>query len=148
MKSIDIASITESIFKADEVKLKTSGTKLINDPVKGITKIDAPDISKYKVQDEFTQKILEQSFGIKPEVKPVIKEDKIPDIKEVDPEVFVVRLVQLIKEAKQLIKEMTDCGAIGMNMSGPGKSLKKPVSKKKKDRKKKLLLKFKHKFGR
>lgn len=147
MKTSDLAAITESIFKADEQKIKTSGAKLINDPVKGITKVDAPDVSKYKVNSDFTQKILEQSFGIKTESKPEIKEEKkekLPDISEVDPQVFVVRLVELIKEAKQLIKEMTDCGAIGVNMAGANK----PVKKKKRDRKKKLLLKFKHKFGR
>ncbi len=127
-----LADIAESILLQDEKDNKVTGKKLVKDQSGAIIEVTAPDVSKVNADLAYRDKILEHSFGIKAvkepvktSVKQVIKEEV-----ESNPAQYVVRLLTLIKEAKQLVDEMTSCGMIGVNMAGPGiKKKDKKLSK-------------------
>lgn len=138
ISEFDIASIAEGILLTDEKVNKKTGKTLTKDSMGGIVEVTAPDVSKIEADLKYRDKVLEQAFGIavkprsegptKEVVKHIIKEEtkKV----ETNPQEYVVRLLSLIKEAKQLVDEMTACGMIGVNMAGPGiKKKEKKLSK-------------------
>lgn len=133
---VDIASFAEQLIEQESKELKTKGIKLVNDPVKGAIKVDAPDISAVNTSDSLINSILEQSFGIKaeptkPVAKPVVETKKsIED--------YTKELMGLINQAKNLINEMTTCGSIGVATVEPQPKKKKKIDK---------LAKFKLKYG-
>lgn len=87
-----------------------------------IQSVNAPDVSKVEVSDDYVSLVLE---GKKPSKKvEVIKESKEDRLQNI-----VGQLSTLISEAKQLLEEIspgcTTVGNIGVNMAGPAKKLKK-----------------------
>lgn len=151
---IDIALFADSLIENDITQLKASGTKLVVDPINGITKVNAPDVSKVSTPDSLFESIMEQSFGIKsakPKVEPkkeVQKEVKVEEEKSV--EYYSQELVKLIKQAQSLINEMTSCGSIGVNTAGPGLPTSKNkgmgIKTKKSSKKNMVLDKLKKKY--
>ena len=89
------------------------------------------DISKVKVPDSFMKEVLGESFH--PQDTPTT--DSIPELVWSDseeaeappqePEVLteetIKQLVPLLEEVRDLLKEMTSTGSIGVNMAGPQK---------------------------
>lgn len=120
---IDIALFASELVENDIKELKSSGTKLIVDPIQGVTKVKGPDISKVQTSEALMEAIMEQSFGVKSEVKKAPKVEPKPEVKieeEHDAEYYSQELLKLIKQAQSLINEMTSCGSIGVNTAGPG----------------------------
>lgn len=86
------------------------------DPIvetKAILPDGAPDLSKIKLPDNFTNMIMESSFN---EVSPkkVIKETKQVSINETVNK-LMTEFNTLLTRAKQVIDELTSCGMIGTN---------------------------------
>ena len=85
------------------------------------------DISKVKVPDSFMKEVLGESFH--PQDTPA--EDVIPELvwagDEDQPSVQSLteetaqQLVPLLEEVRDLLKEMTTAGSLGVNMAGPQK---------------------------
>ena len=89
------------------------------------------DISEIKVPDSFMKEVLGESFH--PQDTPTT--DSIPELVWSDseeaeappqePEVLteetIKQLVPLLEEVRDLLKEMTSTGSIGVNMAGPQK---------------------------
>lgn len=129
---LNIANFAENLIKED----RKSGPTVIGTKA-GFIEAKGPDMSKVAPVDEYMiGSILESGFGVK-KLKPrsegasklVVKEQKV--ITQ-DPTVYVQKLISLIKEAQDLIKEMTDCGSIGMNMASAKVGFKTKIGKKKK----------------
>ena len=135
-RDAEFALFADALVEQETKQLVKTGTKIFNDPQKGIIKVTGPDLSKIKTDDKFINSILEHSFGVIPEVK----KEKIEPIKETKktPEDYTKELMNLIKQAQNLINEMTSCGNIGTATVEP----KQPIKKKKN----KLIDKIKMKY--
>lgn len=89
------------------------------------------DLSKVKLSSNTYDLIMEQSFGIKVDKKPV-QEIKVfipveqPKIVNKTPDQLLAEFTEIIVKARGLLAEMTTCGMIGV---GPGK---KTIKRKKK----------------
>ena len=85
------------------------------------------DISNVEVPDAFMREILGESFHPQesspasemPELVWAEEEPQVPSTPELISEDTARSLVPLLEEVRDLLKEMTTCGSIGVNMAGP-----------------------------
>ena len=87
------------------------------------------DISEVKIPDSFMQEVLGESFHTQeepaatglPELTWAEEEPQAPANPELISEDTARSLVPLLEEVRDLLKEMTTAGALGVNMAGPQK---------------------------
>jgi hypothetical protein len=126
IKSIGDFALSLIEKNKDEYKRSVSNGLPVSVPIP-----DGPDYSNIKVDEDTVTDIFAKSFGLKkkPVSKP-IKESRIIQTKKSvrSPEVLIAEFEEVLSQARYLIQEMTTCGMIGVNMSGPTK--KKKLKKK------------------
>lgn len=117
-----------SVLKAAE-DIFTSMLKGESKPIRPSTpylpKDDGPqvDIREVTVPDDYTNLILEKSFEVEVEKKPVKQKVSINETAQS----LVSEFSSLLVRAKQLIEAMTTCGMIGVNTAKPKQKI--PVKK-------------------
>lgn len=104
----------------DVIQEQAPPRKSVEEVFKESTSAAVPDIKDMEVPDDYVSYILEggsissqRKQRLEKQSKP-IKESK-QSLNEAKMSDLVVRLSQLISEAKTLIQEMTSCGTIGTN---------------------------------
>jgi len=129
-KQFSIGDFAMSLIEKnkDEYKKSTANGLPVSVPTP-----DGPDLSKIQVDEATVTDIFAKSFGIKKKAvaRPVQESKKIVEKinpPKKSPEQLIAEFEQVLTQAKGLIREMTTCGMIGVNMAGPIK--KKKIKKK------------------
>lgn len=84
-----------------------------------------PDIRNTKVPDSFMSQVLGEQYVSHQEEEEVIEEETVEEEVVEQPSVITEsqasEMIDLLREVKGLLKEMTMTGNLGTNMSGPAK---------------------------